>query len=438
MTPELLAGAATASIAPRAEDLDRDVYLGGFGSYRSRRASGVHDEPQCRVLALSDGTTAVVIAVLDLVGAGGPLLAQIRDDAARLTNIDPAQIIVCCTHSHASPDLQGLWGGVPADYRTHIAHRASSAIWQAVRCLEPVTASAATTPLDGPVRNRRGWPETDTALTSLKFAARSDDRRIATLVNYACHPTATGRANTDVSRDWCGYTADAVEREAGGVAVFVNGAIGDVAPAADGGFDAAATLGTAVAAHALESLASATDISGQIDVRMRALELPLNFERLSQRVQDSVGRAGPALAVLAKTGGLHGAAVALHAAGRSDVAQVVAALEGMSERRMTHRDGRTYLQTHCGYLRLGNDVEVLCAPGELLTRLALPLRAALGAPHRMIFGLAQDTLGYFIPEDEWMTGRNNNYEESASTGRRSGTVLADALLSLIAHDRSRA
>lgn len=438
MRGELLAGAATASIAPRAEDLERDVWLGGFGGYRSRRSSGVHDEPQCRSLAMSDGATAVVIAVLDLVGASGPLLAQIREDAARLTDIDPAHIIVSCTHSHASPDLQGLWGGVPAGYRTHIAHRASSAIWQAAQALAPARASAASTSFAGHVRNRRDWPETDTALTALSLTARSDGRRIGTLVNYACHPTATGRDNTDVSRDWCGYTVDAIEREAGGVAVYINGAIGDVAPGGDGGFDAAETLGTAVAAKTLEGLASATDIGGALDVRMRALELPLNFDRLSQRVQDAVGRVGPALGVLAKTGGLHGAAFALHAAGRSDVAQVVAALEGMSERRMVHRDGRTYLQTHCGYLRLGNDVEVLCAPGEVLTRLALPLRAALGAPHRMIFGLAQDTLGYFIPEDEWMTGRNKNYEESVSTGRRSGSVLADALLSLIAHDRTPA
>ena len=42
-----------------------------------------------------------------------------------------------------------------------------------------------------------------------------------------------------------------------------------------------------------------------------------------------------------------------------------------------------------------------------------------------------DTLGYFLPEDEWMTGRNNNYEESVSFGRRAGVTLADALLSLL-------
>lgn len=432
MSGGLLAGAAVVSIAPRDEDLSAGVYLGGFGSYRSRRATGVHDEPLGRALALSDGTLTLAIAALDLVGASGPLLALVRDDASRLTAIPPERIIVCCTHSHASPDLQGLWGGVPASYRTHVAHRAASAIWEAVQALAPVTVAAATATLDGYVRNRRGWPETDVALTALRFTG-SGGWPVATLVNCACHPTASGPANVEVSRDWCGYAVDAVERELGGPALYVNGAIGDVNPARDGGFEAAEALGAAVARRTVEALGAASACGGALDVRMRVLELPLNFERLAQRVQDALGRAGTALSLLSRAGGLHGAALALHVAGRPDLAQIVAALEGISERRLVQRDGKTYLPTHCGYLHVGGDVEAFCAPGEVLTRLALPLRASLGARHRLFLGMAQDTLGYFLPEDEWMSGRNSNYEESVSTGKHAGTVLADALLSLVPH-----
>jgi hypothetical protein len=104
---------------------------------------------------------------------------------------------------------------------------------------------------------------------------------------------------------------------------------------------------------------------------------------------------------------------------------------------MKHHDGSTYLQTRCGYLRLGDDVEAFCAPGEVLTRLVLPLRQSLGARHRLFLGLSQDTLGYFLPEDEWMTGRNRNYEESVSMGKHGGTVLAGALLSLVQHGTVR-
>lgn len=431
----LFAGAARASIAPWPEDLADGVYLGGFGSYRQRRATGVRDEPQCRALALSDGSTSLVIAALDLVGASGPLVASIRTDASRLTGVPSEHIIVACTHSHASPDLQGLWGGVPAAYEEHLAHRVGSAIFEALQAMAPAHARAASGPFDAPVRNRRGWLETDTTLTALSFATPAG-ARIATLVNYACHPTASGPANTEVSRDWCGFAVDALEREFGGVAIYLNGAIGDVNPAHDG-FEAAAALGESVAGAAAAALRSADDTTGTFDVAMRPLELPLNFERLSSRVQDAVGRAAPALSILERSGGLRGTSLALHAAGRDDVAQVVAALGGIAERKLVHRDGRTYLPTQCGVVRFG-DIEALCAPGEVLTRLALPLRASMGARHRLFIGLANDTLGYFLPEDEWMTGRNNNYEESVSTGKHAGTVLADALLSLIGHRAARA
>ena len=428
----LLAGAACASIAPRPEDLAEGIYLGGFGSYRQRRATGIHDEPQCRAVAIGDGSTAFVLAVLDLVGAAGPLLAAIRAAATRLTRLPPERIIIACTHSHASPDMQGLWGGTGAAYQKHVAQRSAEAIAQAHQAITPVEARVATTALSGVVRNRRGWPDTDETLTTLRLVT-AQGAPVATIVNYACHPTASGPANTDVSRDWCGFAADAIERELGGVAVYVNGAVGDANPAADGSFDAARSLGEAVARAAVASLADADAVQGSVRARTESLELPLAFERLSQRVQDAVGRAAPALSVLGKAGAMRAASRSLHAAGRADLAQIVAALAGMSERRLVVRDGRTYLPTHCGYVSVGDALEAFAAPGEVLTRLALPLRASLGARHRMFFGLAHDTLGYFLPEDEWMTGRNNNYEESVSTGRRSGALLAEALLAMAPH-----
>lgn len=430
----LLAGAARVSIGPRRDDLRDGVWLGGFGSYRERRASAVHDEPQCRALALSDGTTSMVLAALDLIGASGPLLATIRADASRMTGVAPERILIACTHSHASPDTQGLWGGIGDAYRTHIAHRAASAIWEAHEAMAPAAASAASTQLHRVTKNRRGWPETDDALTSLRLTSPAG-APIATLVNFACHPTSSGSSNTEVSRDWCGYAVDAVERETGGVAIYVNGAIGDANPIDASGFEASERLGEAVAASAIASLDAADAIDGALSARTDVLELPVRFERLSQRVQSAIDRSGFAIAALSKTGSLRATQLALHAAGRRDIAQIVSALEGMSEREKAHRDGRTYVLTQCGYVRIGDALEAYVAPGEVLTRLALPLRAAMGARHRMFFGLTHDTLGYFVPEDEWMTGRNNNYEESVSMGRRAGSVLADALLAMVPHGR---
>ncbi len=437
MTAGLFAGAARVSIAPRSEDLHEGVYLGGFGAYRQRRATGVHDEPYCRALAISDGASTFVLASLDLVGASGPLLEAIRDDASRLTGLPAEHILIACTHSHASPDLQGLWGGTGAAYRAYVAHRTAAAVSEAHQALTTCSAAAVTTALSGLTCNRRGWPETDDTLTIVRFADAAS-APIATLVNFACHPTASGATNVEVSRDWCGYAVDAVERETGGVAIYMNGAIGDVNPAAVGGFDAARALGQAVAGAAVEALDSAQPIGGRVTVRTQQIEIPMNVERLSKRVHGAIGRAGFALPALAKTGGLLVAAAALHAAGRADLAQIAAALHGMMERRIVQRELRTYILTHCGHVAIGDDLEALVAPGEVLTRLALPLRASMGSRHRLFFGLTHDTIGYFVPEDEWMTGRNGNYEESVSYGRQAGGVLADALLSMVLHHRDRA
>ena len=131
--------------------------------------------------------------------------------------------------------------------------------------LAPTRSSAATTALGGVVRNRRGWPETDETLTTLRFTA-GGGATIATLVNYACHPTASGPANTEVSRDWCGYATDAVEAALGGVTVYVNGAVGDVNPARDGGFEHAISLGEAVARAAVASLDAAEPVGGRVTV----------------------------------------------------------------------------------------------------------------------------------------------------------------------------
>ena len=56
------------------------------------------------------------------------------------------------------------------------------------------------------------------------------------------------------------------------------------------------------------------------------------------------------------------------------------------------------------------------------------------APHRMVLGLTGDALGYFIPSDEWMTGKNDDYEESISLGMTVGDTSRDAMAAMIAAD----
>src|SRR3972149_5701053 len=111
------AGAATAVISPLSQHLEEGVYLGGYGGYRSRRATGLHDDIYARALVLSDASTTMALVALDLVGISHAHLAHIGSQASRRTGIPFDNILIASTHSHASPDLQGLWGGVPAASR---------------------------------------------------------------------------------------------------------------------------------------------------------------------------------------------------------------------------------------------------------------------------------------------------------------------------------
>ena len=49
----------------------------------------------------------------------------------------------------------------------------------------------------------------------------------------------------------------------------------------------------------------------------------------------------------------------------------------------------------------------------------------------MVLGLTQDSLGYFVPGDEWMTGRNGDYEEGVAPSAEAGDRLRDILLAMM-------
>jgi hypothetical protein len=104
----------------------------------------------------------------------------------------------------------------------------------------------------------------------------------------------------------------------------------------------------------------------------------------------------------------------------------------MAEHPVIVRGGAPFLRTRISRLRIGSGLDALAAPGEVLTRLGLPLRERLTAPATMFLGLTNDTLGYFVPEDEWMSGRNESYEETVSLGPQAAPSLESAVAGLLA------
>jgi len=422
-----LAGAAALPITPLPEHLEERLYLGGYDGYQGRPAGGVHDELFARALVLGDGETTVALIALDLVGMSNRHIARIRASVSRRLEIAEPAVLVACTHTHAGPDLQGLWGGVSAAYAAHVRRQAVRAALQAAADRREAALRVATVRVRGRTVNRRGWPHTDNLMAVLQAHDGQGDA-IATLVNFAAHATVTQEANVDISRDFPGALVDSLETALGGVALFVNGDEGDANPNVTGGFSEMQAYGEGLAETAAKALKKAAELERPLSLSGRYLDLPLASPRL---------RLPPGLVLQGVLAGVRGLAAmgalrwlaGRHA--RRDRAFVYAGLGLIAEHPVYVRGGRPYVRTRVSRVRIGEGLDALAAPGEVLTRLGQALRERLDAPATMFFGLTNDTLGYFIPEDEWMSGRNNGYEETVSLGPQAAPSLERAAVGLL-------
>lgn len=259
-TPPLEAGFAVVDLTPA-----EPVPLGGYAARRGRPFRSVHDPVKARVVALRCGETSLALVALDLVGVS----ARVREVVSRrVADLDFDDVVLAATHTHAGPGALtdvGLWRVAMGAFDRHLFARTASRIEAAIRWahadLAPVSAAAMrvdSSVLASLVRNRATpGAEVDASLGVLRFDAPDGTPR-GVLVHFASHPTLLPASVRDLSAGWPGALCDALEREIpGATAIFLNGAMGDVAPVApatsEGGpFERARTYGEALAACALQ------------------------------------------------------------------------------------------------------------------------------------------------------------------------------------------
>jgi hypothetical protein len=393
VTTDFLAGAASRRITP--ELGEQPIFLAGF--QRNRRATAIHSELYARALALRLDEQAFVLVACDLIGLGRPDVEDIRSAlAARGVQ---AELVVACTHTHSGPDTIGLWGpapdstGVDAVYLAALKQVVVAVAEEALTFCCPVKLRCTTTTLPDFIANYRTPGLVDDQLTALQFE-KPDGEIVATLLNLACHPEVLDETSFAISADYAGAACQAVEAALGGTALHTSGALGGMlSPAIEQrNADGLAAMGQAYAEAAIEALAQAplAEVS-RLEIRRAIFDLPL---------------ANPLFTIAQESG-------------------VV---------RM--RDGKDHVSTTCSYLDLG-PAQLIGLPGELLPRLGYELKAALPGPARVLIGLADDELGYILPDDEFVTPADylqpgQQYEESMSLGPKTGSLVLEAAKRLIA------
>lgn len=257
----------------------------------TRRYAGSHgpEDIWVRVLVLRQpGGPAVALVTLDAVGAGNVVQGRLTEVVAAAAGVAPRDVLVSATHTHAGPDLQGLWGGVPQDWLEAVLYPAAGrAAAAAAAAVEPVTLEVRQGPV--PEHNRYRRPkrldldvDSDPLSTLLEARSRATGRPVAHLLQYSAHPVTV---DEDVRAPHPDYVLGAVDHleAAGGVALYVNGPIADASPAGerpgcaypdDGAYGTVRCRGEGIAAAAA-AFAPAPIDRPTLEVRHAEVALPV-------------------------------------------------------------------------------------------------------------------------------------------------------------------
>jgi hypothetical protein len=233
------------------------------------------------------------------------------------------------------------------------------------------------------VRNRR-------SLDSDLIVAKIEDARggtIATITNFACHPEVLGNDNTLVTSDFPGFACNYVEREIGGCAIYLNGAIGGmVTPDVhEGNFEMAERIGSLVGKKTIEAVdcAEPQEELG-LSLRRSTVKLPLENEVFLELQR-----------------------------------------KGVLQREI--HEGQ--LTTEVTVAKVAS-AEFVTIPGEAFPNLGLELKRKMRARYRFVLGVAEDELGYIMQESDFGL-ELYKYEQSMSVGPKTWPILIKALAKLL-------
>lgn len=106
--------------------------------FTERSADKVVDPLFAKALALDDGTTRLVICVVDTCMIPRDLIDRAKADASKVTGVPLERMLVSATHSHSAPSAMGCLGSrVDPRYAAFLPGRLTAAIVGAVERLTP-------------------------------------------------------------------------------------------------------------------------------------------------------------------------------------------------------------------------------------------------------------------------------------------------------------
>jgi hypothetical protein len=354
---------------------------------RVRDVFKVHDDMYARCVVFERDGVKIALVGADLFGMARIDIDVMRERAAK-SGID--FMVLAMSHNHAAPDTIGVYGYYPAEYIKYLQDRVVDCVREAAGNLRPVKefrAASREMPMDGGrvigyIRNARNPGIVDPTLSVIQ-AIGTDGKPIATIVNFACHVEGLEHGVAELSADFPGYMCEQIRADGGGQAVFLNGAVGGMISGDSKArtHEESKNTGLGLAARVKELAATAQPpATFDFGFTTRKVTFPMTNPRF--------------LPLYAARGGLD---------------------EGRASSEMA-------------LVRLG-EAQLVTLPGELLPEVSFEIQQKMTGFPRILIGLANDELGYIIPEYDF---RSDGYEETMSQGKGIAPAVRETAIKLLA------
>ncbi|MBG0859410.1 MAG: neutral/alkaline non-lysosomal ceramidase N-terminal domain-containing protein [Bacteroidales bacterium] len=271
---------------------EEPVLLGGYAN-RSGLSREIHRRLTSRCVVLKQAEKILCLIINDLMDVDPAIIDSIKVRISKGSAIDTVSILISSIHTHSAPETE--YGRYEAndryiDFAVKIISENACNIIGNKEGFEEAglkygrsfcdinIARRDIIPDDGGMSYRIGDPDglTDKEVSILQLADDAGIKKV-TLFSYACHPVILGYESNFVSTDFPGRAREVVEEAHGGMAVFMNGAAGDLNPRLTDQTDPSAVdregelLGNAVVSAAM------TDYTGTPELKIAAKTVSVPF-----------------------------------------------------------------------------------------------------------------------------------------------------------------
>lgn len=377
---------------------------GGLGI--PKPATDKRGELTARAVAFRKGDVTVAVVSLDLLGFPSVLGDRVR---AKVPRVPPRNLLIASTHTHSAPDCYAFpdgRGGHTGDlkYMDFVCERAAEAVNAALDRLQPAHLKVGTDAAQGKIAYNYYAPDLYDRRMSVLQAVTPEGQSIATLVNYAIHPEVLGNSVGLLSPDLVGPLCEKLEQQAGGVALFVNGAQG-----------------------------------GMITADNRLLEEPKDPLRgywNDARTWEECLRIGHLMAdealrivkdaPLQRDPSLFCAAEDVRFPVESQLLwQVILG----SPLKYPHGPDQS-IRARINLVSIGT-AQIVTIPGEALPNIGFYLKRKMRGRHNLLFGLTNDAFGYILTKVDFQSFPRYEYVSRTSLGEMTGEILIEHVLDLV-------